>query len=69
MRGILSTVVIGSAVMCGGLSTVRIDKVPTTDALRAAEAKGVPFYFKVGKCKQETSWLQPVYNLTLRKVS
>lgn len=69
MRGVLSTVLIGSGVMCGCLSTVRINKAPTPPALSTGEVKGVPFYVKVGKCKQETSWLQPVYTLTLKKTT
>ncbi len=69
MRGVLSTVVIGSIAMCGCVSTVRINKAPTTDALNTTEVKGVPFYVKVAKCKQETSWLQPVYTLTLKKTT
>ena len=28
---------------------------------------GVPFYVKVAQCKQETTWLQPYYALTLKK--
>src|SRR5208337_4678993 len=69
MRGVLSTILIGSAVMCGCLSTVRINKAPTSDALRITNLKGIPFYIKVAKCKQETSWLQPVYTLTLKKIT
>jgi hypothetical protein len=55
--------------MCGCASTVRINKAPTADALKTTEVKGVPFYVKVAKCKQETSWLQPVYVLTLKKTT
>jgi hypothetical protein len=35
----------------------------------SVDVNGVPFYIKVGKCKQETSWLQPFYTLTLKKTS
>jgi hypothetical protein len=28
---------------------------------------GIPFYIKVARCKQETSWIQPFYTLTLKK--
>jgi hypothetical protein len=69
MRGFLSTVVIGSVVMCGCQSAVRISRAPTTDALSTKAVEGVPFYIKVAKCKQETSWLQPVYTLTLKKTT
>jgi hypothetical protein len=69
VRGVLSAVVVGTVAICGCASTVRINKAPTADALKTTEVKGVPFYIKVAKCKQETSWLQPVYALTLKKTT
>ena len=72
MRSILSSVLIGTIAMCGCLSTVRVNRDPlslTDKSKRNTKVRGVPFYIKVAKCKQETSWLQPVYTLALKKTS
>jgi len=72
MRSGLGLVLFGTLVMCACLSTVRVkrDPLPVTDKDKNRTAvSGVPFYIKVAKCKQETSWLQPFYTLTLKKTS
>lgn len=56
----------------GCLSTVRIKRDPLTLSdgdKKKTDVKGVPFYLKIGTCKQETTWLQPIYTLTLKKTS
>src|SRR5208283_5318929 len=58
--------------LTGCLSTVRIKRAPLSKTEIDAQNKqtkveGIPFYIKVAKCKQETSWLQPVYTLILKK--
>ena len=30
---------------------------------------GIPFYVKTAKCKQETTWIEPVYTLALKKTT
>ena len=72
MRSTLSFVLIGTLAMCGCLSTVRVNRDPLSLSdknKRNTAVRGVPFYIKVAKCKQETSWLQPVYALALKKTS
>lgn len=69
MRCFLRIAAIGSIVTCGCLSTVTITKAPTKDPLNTTSVDGIPFYVKVAKCKQETSWLQPVYTLTLKRTT
>jgi hypothetical protein len=72
MRSRLTFVLLGTIAMCGCLSTVRLNRDPlslTDKNKRNTKVLGVPFYVKVAKCKQETSWLQPVYTLTLKKTS
>ena len=77
LTGCLSTVRVKRA----PLSEPELEKQlpPPTDADKAEQqqeikaqnlqtkVEGIPFYIKVAKCKQETSWLQPVYTLTLKK--
>jgi hypothetical protein len=72
MRFALGCVLLGTFTMAACLSTVRVkrDPVPVTDKeKKSTSVSGVPFYIKVAKCKQETSWLQPFYTLTLKKTS
>lgn len=72
MRGVLGFTVIASIGMCGCLSAVRVTRAPKTLAqkdVNATNVKGIPFYIKVAQCKQETSWLQPVYTLTLKETT
>jgi len=72
MRLALGFVLIGTIGMCGCLNTVRVkrDPLPIPATYKNnTNVSGVPFYIKVAKCKQETSWLQPVYTLTLKKTS
>jgi hypothetical protein len=70
VRAKLTFILITCVIFQGCLSTVRIKRDPIT--LTAADEKetslqGIPFYMKVGRCKQETSWIQPFYTLTLKK--
>jgi len=54
----------------GCLDTARIKRAPlnpTAQDSQKTDVPGLPFYIKVAKCKQETSWLQPYYALTLKK--
>jgi hypothetical protein len=72
MRLAFASVLLGAFVMSGCLSTVRVKRDPlqmTENAKKNTNVSGVPFYVKVAKCKQETSWLQPFYTLTLKKTS
>lgn len=72
MRLSLVYVLLGTCAMSGCLSTVRVKRDPlqiTDNDKKNTSVSGVPFYVKVAKCKQETSWLQPFYTLTLKKTS
>ena len=72
MRAILVATLCLCAVLTGCLSTARIKRSPTDPTQaeqqnRKTDVPGIPFYIKVGQCKQETQWLQPFYTLTLKK--
>ena len=57
-------------VLTGCLDTARIKRAPlhpTAEEEQQTNVPGVPFYVKVAQCKQETTWLQPYYALTLKK--
>lgn len=73
MRSTLGFLLLGPILlMCGCLSTIRVTRDPlsmTGKEGTSTKLNGVPFYVKVAKCKQETSWLQPFYTLTLKKTS
>ena len=72
MRSTLGLLLLGTILMGGCLSTIRVrrDPLPMTDKERnSTKLSGVPFYVKVAQCKQETSWLELFYTLTLKKTS
>lgn len=56
----------------GCLSTARIKRDPSVLSAKDIEktdVKGIPFYVKTARCKQETTWLQPFYTLTFKKTT
>ena len=56
--------------LTGCLDTVRVKRAPlhpTAGDDQQTNVPGVPFYIKVAQCKQETTWLQPYYTLTLKR--
>jgi hypothetical protein len=55
--------------LSGCLSTVRIKSAPASGAARTEDVPGIPFYVKTAKCKQETTWTEPVYTLTLKRTT
>ena len=74
MRAIVAVSIFLSLVLTGCLDTARVKRAPLDkQQLDAADQQtnvpGVPFYIKVGKCKQETVWLQPYYALTLKRTT
>lgn len=72
MRSKLAVVLSTCLLMMGCLSTVRIKRDPlalTTADQQKTDMNGIPFYIKVGQCKQVTTWLQPIYTLTLKKTA
>jgi len=57
-------------VLSGCLSTVRIKRDPITGtSTNKQDVAGIPFYVKTAKCKQESTWIEPVYTLTLKKTT
>jgi hypothetical protein len=55
--------------MTGCLSTVRIKRDPlnlSEQDKNQTDVQGIPFYTKTAHCKQETTWVQPFYTLTLK---
>lgn len=72
MRFAFACALLGTVTLCGCLSTVRVKRDPLTMTEKekgSTKVSGIPFYIKVAKCKQETSWMQPFYTLTLKKTS
>ena len=70
MRAIVAVSIFLSVVLTGCLDTARIKRAPlhpTAEEEQQTNVPGVPFYVKVAQCKQETTWLQPYYALTLKK--
>lgn len=51
------------------LSSVRIKTADSTAIPKGADVPGIPFYVKTAKCKQETTWIEPVYTLALKKTT
>jgi len=68
MRAVLGLTLVLSVSATGCLSTARIkSERPATAAGKYENVPGVPFYTKIATCKQETSWSEPVYTLTLKE--
>lgn len=70
MRYISGFTILMCILLTGCLSTVRIKRDPSSaSAHDGGEVPGIPFYIKTAKCKQETTWIEPVYTLTLKKTT
>ena len=72
MRVIVSVPLLLSLALTGCLDTARVKRAPVdpgrlANSNQKTNVPGVPFYVKVGVCKQETTWLQPYYTLLLKK--
>ncbi|MGO8790881.1 MAG: hypothetical protein ACLQVL_26350 [Terriglobia bacterium] len=67
---IVSIFTLAACLMLGGcLSTVRIKTADSTSIPKGGDVPGIPFYVKTAKCKQETTWIEPVYTLALKKTT
>jgi hypothetical protein len=71
MRIYIGFIVVVCIFMTGCLSTVRIKRDPLKpseldEMKNETDVQGIPFYTKTAMCKQQTTWLQPFYTLTLK---
>jgi hypothetical protein len=60
--------------LTGCLSTVSVKRDPLDPTQlkrqgQKTEVPGIPFYVKTAECKQETTWIEPVFRLTLKRTS
>ena len=69
LRVLAGFTILLSVLLTGCLSTVRISRETDSTNHKYGPVPGIPFYLKTAKCKQETTWLEPVYTLTLKKTT